>query len=84
MQSEKLNKGNAGDLTQRPQAGRPGNGKSPGCGSRRGREAPPSPCCSEAALSRLAAAKRLIAPTFQVGVGARESSPAFIFLCEPA
>jgi len=29
MQSEKLNKGNAGDLTQRPQAGRPGGRKLP-------------------------------------------------------
>ena len=29
MQSEKLNKGNAGDLTQRPQADRPGGRKLP-------------------------------------------------------
>ena len=61
-----------------------GTGKARGAGVGEVERAPPSPCCSEAALSRLAAAKRLIAPTFQVGVGARESSPAFIFLCEPA
>jgi len=36
VRSEKLNKGNAGDLTQWPQAGRPGNGERGTRGEKRG------------------------------------------------